>query len=100
CISIHYYIIPCCVFLKLHIGYDYKEEVKKGRNTESVYEEKKVMVKKFKYTIAIMITLIIFVWIIEIVNGGLPYVDQWTRPFVIKLNESKLYYFFRGMTEL
>jgi len=58
------------------------------------------MVKKFKYTIAIMITLIIFVWIIEIVNGGLPYVDQWTRPFVIKLNESKLYYFFRGMTEL
>src|SRR5699024_11635694 len=58
------------------------------------------MVKKFKYTIAIMITLIIFVWIIEIVNGGLPYVDQWTRPFVIKLKGAKLYYFFRRMTEL
>src|SRR5699024_4533646 len=58
------------------------------------------MVKKFKYTIAIMITLIIFVWIIEIVNGGLPYVVQWTMPFVIKLNESKLDNFFQIMTEL
>src|SRR5690625_2408504 len=67
---------------------------------ESVYKEKKVMIKKFKYTIAVMITLMIFVWIIKIVNGDLPYIDQWTRAFVIKLNESKLYYFFRGMTEL
>jgi len=43
---------------------------------------------------------LLVIWSIKIVNGELPYIDQWTRAFVATLNETNLYYIFRAVTDL
>ncbi|WP_246476569.1 phosphatase PAP2 family protein [Salicibibacter cibi] len=40
------------------------------------------------------------IWIVKIVNGTVPYVDQWTRDLVAHLDNTFVYTFFRGVTEL
>lgn len=48
----------------------------------------------------IWILLVIGTWIVEIMNGKLPYVDQWTRALVERFDDTYVYTFLRGMTEL
>ena len=47
-----------------------------------------------------MLVLLTFtIWTVKILNGELPYVDQWTRAYVPKLKETNLFYLFRGITD-
>jgi undecaprenyl-diphosphatase len=50
--------------------------------------------------LVILILFVIGTWVIEIMNGKLPYVDQWTRVLVERFNGTHVYTFLRGMTEL
>ncbi|UJL47579.1 phosphatase PAP2 family protein [Virgibacillus sp. NKC19-16] len=60
------------------------------------------MINKQKYIILFLFVLMILtvgIWIIRIVSGSAPYVDQWTRDLVARLDGSWIYTFFRAVTE-
>jgi len=53
----------------------------------------------------IRLLLIVFlilscIWMIQIVNGTVPYLDKWTRELVERVDGSIVYQFFRGVTEM
>lgn len=48
----------------------------------------------------IIIISVIVIWVIKIMNGKLPYMDQWTREFVESIQETKLFAVARLITEL
>ncbi|WP_284139483.1 MULTISPECIES: phosphatase PAP2 family protein [unclassified Virgibacillus] len=39
------------------------------------------------------------IWIVKIINGELPLLDQWSRSFVVQMENTSIYTFFRIMTE-
>lgn len=51
-------------------------------------------------TLMVLVLLVIGTWIVEIRAGKLPYVDQWTRSLVEQFDDTFVYTFLRGMTEL
>lgn len=53
-----------------------------------------------RIVLTILVLLVIGSWVVEIMNGKLPYVDQWTRSFVEQFDGTFVYAFLRGMTEL
>lgn len=48
----------------------------------------------------LMLAIVIMIWIFKIMNGNLPYVDQWTRGFVESVQGTKLFSVARLITEL
>lgn len=48
----------------------------------------------------IIISIAIVWWMVEIKQGKMPYVDQWTRGLVSIVEHTRVYTFFRGVTEL
>ncbi|SHG73653.1 phosphatase PAP2 family protein [Ornithinibacillus halophilus] len=48
----------------------------------------------------ILVLTTIGIWIAKIVRGDLPYVDEWTRPFVDTFPDTFIYTFFRLVTNL
>lgn len=48
----------------------------------------------------LILFITVIIWIVEIMHGDLPYVDQWTRGFVSNFLHTPLYLFFRRITEL
>ncbi|WP_449354103.1 phosphatase PAP2 family protein [Virgibacillus natechei] len=60
------------------------------------------MKNKSHYITLFLFALMLFtmgIWIVRIVNGNVPYVDQWTRELVTMLDDSWVYTFFRAVTE-
>lgn len=53
-----------------------------------------------RIVLTILVLFVIGSWVIEIMNGKLPYVDQWTRSLVEQFDDTFVYTFLRGMTEL
>ncbi|WP_067729791.1 phosphatase PAP2 family protein [Oceanobacillus damuensis] len=47
-----------------------------------------------------VVFIVVAVWTIQVMNGYVPYVDQWTRELVEKLDDSAAYQVFRLITEL
>lgn len=47
-----------------------------------------------------LILLIIGIWIVKIINGKIPYIDQWTRALVEQYDDTYVYTVFRWITEL
>ncbi|MFC3040674.1 phosphatase PAP2 family protein [Virgibacillus xinjiangensis] len=60
------------------------------------------MYKRNYIFLLLLSVLLIFtgIWIVKIMTGTLPYVDQWTRGFVGVVDDTAAYTFFRWMTEL
>ncbi|WP_256200821.1 phosphatase PAP2 family protein [Virgibacillus halodenitrificans] len=61
------------------------------------------MVSKRKYILFIFMVLLlamIAVWVVKILNGSVPYVDQWTRDLVAQMDETVFYTIARWLTEL
>ncbi|MFD1037672.1 phosphatase PAP2 family protein [Virgibacillus byunsanensis] len=61
------------------------------------------MLPKRLYIILFLLILVlatIGVWIVKIVRGDVPYVDQWTRSLVDTFPETPTYTFFRTLTNL
>lgn len=61
------------------------------------------MGNKRNYIILFLLALVIVVtgmWVVRIIGGQVLYVDQWTRELVEKLAGSRVYTFFRLITEL
>ncbi|WP_240510188.1 phosphatase PAP2 family protein [Virgibacillus profundi] len=59
--------------------------------------------KKQYYIILFLLALVLFMigtWIVKIVSGGVPFVDQWTRDLVEKLDDTYIYTGFRWVTNL
>lgn len=48
----------------------------------------------------IVIAILIISWIINIKHGKIPYLDQWSREYVILFADTSIYMIFRWMTEL
>lgn len=46
----------------------------------------------------VIIAAVVGIWMIEIGKGGMPYIDQWTRDFVPKLDDTLVYEFFYMVT--
>lgn len=51
-------------------------------------------------TFLVVMLAIIGIWIVRIVRGELPFVDQWTRALVDTFPDTYIYTFFRGITNL
>jgi membrane-associated phospholipid phosphatase len=49
---------------------------------------------------SVLVLVIIGIWIMKIVRGEVPYVDQWTRALVDTFPDTYIYTFFRGVTNL
>ncbi|WP_047986159.1 phosphatase PAP2 family protein [Ornithinibacillus californiensis] len=49
---------------------------------------------------SVLVLVIIGIWIMKIVRGEVPYVDQWTRALVATFPDTYIYTFFRGVTNL
>lgn len=47
-----------------------------------------------------LVLLMIGIWIVKIINGEVPYIDQWTRALVEQYDDTYVYTVFRGITEL
>lgn len=61
------------------------------------------MEKRRKYIFASLFAVIlitIMTWIVTIVRGEMPFLDQWTRSFVKTVADTSIYTFFRLITEL
>lgn len=62
------------------------------------------MMKKSKkyvlFGLLVVILATIMVWIISIIKGELPYIDQWTRSFVMTVADTSIYTMARWITEL
>src|SRR5690625_1691475 len=56
--------------------------------------------KYLKFFLLIIVFFIVSIWVITIIQGKMPYTDQWTRRFVESLAHSKLYIYARWITEL
>lgn len=60
------------------------------------------MVNKRNYIILFLFAVMLLmmgIWIVRIISGSVPYVDQWTRDLVARLDDSWIYTFFRAVTE-
>ncbi|WP_461178823.1 phosphatase PAP2 family protein [Virgibacillus ainsalahensis] len=61
------------------------------------------MLNKWNYIILFLFVLLVIVtgiWIVKIMTGTVPYIDQWTRGLVSEVDDSSIYTFFRCVTEL
>lgn len=60
------------------------------------------LLRKRNIMIALFVLSLIAIgiWILEILKGKLPYVDQWTREIVSRFDGTYIYSIFRWMTEL
>lgn len=61
------------------------------------------MSKRNLYLYFFLLAFVLFttiLWIVKIIQGTVPFVDQWTRDFVESLADSNLYFLFRWLTEL
>ncbi|WP_240508091.1 phosphatase PAP2 family protein [Virgibacillus indicus] len=59
--------------------------------------------KKRNYIILFLLTMVLVtvgVWIVKIVKGNVPYVDQWTRELVARMDDTYIYTIFRWITNL
>ncbi|MEC5423686.1 phosphatase PAP2 family protein [Virgibacillus sp. C22-A2] len=52
------------------------------------------------FLLALLTAVIIGIWIVKIITGNVPYVDQWTRDLVDTLGVSTIYAPFRWITNL
>ncbi|MFS0671938.1 phosphatase PAP2 family protein [Ornithinibacillus sp. 179-J 7C1 HS] len=51
-------------------------------------------------TFLVVMLVIIGIWIIKVMSGDIPYLDQWTRALVNTFPDTYIYTFFRGVTNL
>lgn len=61
------------------------------------------MHKKRRYLYLLLLILLLCTslrWSEQIYNGTVPYLDQWTKDFAVNLDDTKLYFLFRWLTEL
>lgn len=59
--------------------------------------------KKRNYIILFLLTVVLVtvgIWIVKIVIGDIPYVDQWTRELVARMDDTYIYTVFRWITNL
>jgi len=57
-------------------------------------------ISKIQIFIFAIFAIFIVWWIIELKQGKMPYVDQWTRGFVARLDQTPIYSFFAWITKL
>ncbi|WP_404451675.1 phosphatase PAP2 family protein [Virgibacillus necropolis] len=61
------------------------------------------MRNKSQYLYIFLLSFVLFttaLWILKITRGNIPFVDQWTKEFVVALDDSYIYFIFRWITEL
>lgn len=61
------------------------------------------MKNKNQYIYIFLVSFLLFtsvLWVVKITKGTIPFVDKWTREFVIALDESHIYFIFGWITEL
>lgn len=56
--------------------------------------------KRYSIILILFALVIIGIWVMKILRGELPYVDQWTRALVERFDDTYVYTVFRWITEL